>query len=348
MGLLEPQRRPARRRRRLLRDAQNNVNNGHPTDTKGWAVGTGVVFNLPEGGKFGVNFQYAKGAAGYGSAGGSWFLLDPGKSVGIGVMADGIFDIGTDISLSTVWNAIAFYEFRWPGAPRWKTSFFGGYVDISYDGDAANHINRRFPGTAGTLVCGGVPVGGAVFAARFQYHPAAAGNSCSPDFSYWQAGTRTQWNPHPNLDIGVEVLYTRLNTAYKGALIAPKASIRGSRRTRSSRSRTRTCGRRSSAGSATSTHDRLIQTIMASTSRPPAGNRRGFLSSTGSPPSEASCRGRARPPGRRSWSVRYYICCEDRLTWRIPDRLHSDLAAGKLALPQFASSRQKILRRCLG
>ena len=62
----------------------NNVNFGHPTDTKGWAVGTGVLLNLPEGGKFGVNFQYAKGAAGYGSAGGNWFLLDPGKSVGIG------------------------------------------------------------------------------------------------------------------------------------------------------------------------------------------------------------------------------------------------------------------------
>ena len=60
----------------------NNVNNGHPTDTKGWAVGTGFLFNLAGGDKFGINFQYAKGAAGYGSAGGSWFLLNPGQSAG--------------------------------------------------------------------------------------------------------------------------------------------------------------------------------------------------------------------------------------------------------------------------
>ncbi len=42
------------------------------------------------------------------------------------------------------------------------------------------------------------------------------GNSCSPNFSWWQVGTRTQWNPHPDLDIGVDVLWSHLNTAYKG------------------------------------------------------------------------------------------------------------------------------------
>ena len=43
-----------------------------------------------------------------------------------------------------------------------------------------------------------------------------AGNACSPDFSWWQVGSRTQWNPHPDLDIGVDVTWTHLNTAYKG------------------------------------------------------------------------------------------------------------------------------------
>jgi len=33
----------------------------------------------------------------------------------------------------------------------------------------------------------------------------------------WQAGTRTQWNPVSQLDIGVDVLYSRLNTALGGA-----------------------------------------------------------------------------------------------------------------------------------
>ena len=182
-----------------------------------------------------------------------------------------------------------------------------------------------------------VPVGDAGFA---QVSDRPGGRQrCSPDFSYWQAGTRTQWNPHPNLDIGVELLYTKLDTAFKGALI-PGLNP-GLPRTRSSSSKTRTSGRCSSAGSATSIHDRLIRTIVAQPSRPPAGNRRGF--SVCHPLLRKPLAVQARPPGRRSWSVRYYICCEDRLTWRIPDRLHSDLAAGKLALPQFASTRQKIL-----
>jgi hypothetical protein len=44
-----------------------------------------------------------------------------------------------------------------------------------------------------------------------------AGNSCNPDFSFYEIGTRTQWSPSPRLDIGLQLLWTHLNTAYKGA-----------------------------------------------------------------------------------------------------------------------------------
>jgi hypothetical protein len=193
----------------------NNVNNGHPTDTKGWAVSTGFVLNLAGGDKFGINGQYSVGAAGYGSAGGQWFILNPGTSVGVGWQADGIFDTGGEIELTTVWNVIAFYEHRWNA--RWKTSWFGGYVKTEYNADATNIINSHLPGAGGAIICG-VPVGGAVWP-PIALPVGGGGNSCSPDFSYWQAGTRTQWNPHPNLDIGIELLYTKLNTAYKGATL---------------------------------------------------------------------------------------------------------------------------------
>ena len=53
------------------------------------------------------------------------------------------------------------------------------------------------------------------------------GNSCSPDYGFWEAGTRTQWNPVPQLDIGLEVLYSKRNTAFKGAAIVPAANGRG-------------------------------------------------------------------------------------------------------------------------
>src|SRR5262249_61317684 len=42
------------------------------------------------------------------------------------------------------------------------------------------------------------------------------GFNCSPDWSFYEIGTRTQFNPVPQLDIGLELLYTRVNTAFKG------------------------------------------------------------------------------------------------------------------------------------
>ena len=41
-------------------------------------------------------------------------------------------------------------------------------------------------------------------------------------------------------------------------------------------------------------------------------------------------------------SVRYYLWSPDG-PWRIPDRLHRDLIDRKLALPQYATSKQKVL-----
>ena len=42
------------------------------------------------------------------------------------------------------------------------------------------------------------------------------GFNCNPDFSFYQVGSRTQWNPVPQLDIGLDIVYTKLNTAFKG------------------------------------------------------------------------------------------------------------------------------------
>jgi hypothetical protein len=43
-----------------------------------------------------------------------------------------------------------------------------------------------------------------------------AGNSCTPDFSFYQIGTRTEFTPVRGFGLGLDVFYTRLNTAYKG------------------------------------------------------------------------------------------------------------------------------------
>ena len=110
----------------------------------------GGVFNAPTspGSQFGVNFQYSQGAAGYGAAPGqAWSILTPGTSIGIGTAVDGIFDVaGTEIELTTVWNVIAFYQHIWNA--RWRTSLFGGYVQVDYNGNATRIILSHLPGAA--------------------------------------------------------------------------------------------------------------------------------------------------------------------------------------------------------
>ena len=57
---------------------------------------------------------------------------------------------------------------------------------------------------------------------------------------------------------------------------------------------------------------------------------------------------RAKSNRGQSWSVRYYLCSGDQIAWRIPNTLLKDLAAGKLALPQFAGTKQKVLEAFVG
>ena len=45
--------------------------------------------------------------------------------------------------------------------------------------------------------------------------PLGFGAGCA-DWSAWQVGSRTIWNPVTNLDIGLEVMYTKIETAFAG------------------------------------------------------------------------------------------------------------------------------------
>ena len=41
---------------------------------------------------------------------------------------------------------------------------------------------------------------------------------CDPDFSTWRVSSRTMWTRVRNFDVGVEVAYTQVNTAFDGAV----------------------------------------------------------------------------------------------------------------------------------
>jgi hypothetical protein len=185
----------------------SNVANGHPADRLGWAVAAGAKFNLPGGDMVGVNACYTEGAVGFCTTQASAQIYNASTSVAAGWITDGVFTTGTGVELTRVWSAIAAYEHIW--SPRWRTSWFGGYVNVDYNNAATGILNSG-------LVAGSVcarPVAGGNLAAL----SAGIGNSCNPNYSFYEIGSRTQWNPVPQLDIGFELLYMHHNTAYKGA-----------------------------------------------------------------------------------------------------------------------------------
>jgi hypothetical protein len=194
---------------------------GHPQDKAGFAVTGGFtlndVFGL-KGDQFGMQAVYTVGAAGYATrATGPFQIYGNNTSVGLGWVTDGVYDnatsttnlTATQLELTTVWGVNAFYQHFWN--PKWRTSLYGGYTEVDYNGNAQTIINSHLPGGGGVPVCG-PGVFGAV-QPPIGITP-GVGNACSPNFSWWQVGSRTQWNPHPDLDIGVDVTWNHLNTAY--------------------------------------------------------------------------------------------------------------------------------------
>jgi hypothetical protein len=180
----------------------------------GWAVAGGVKLNLPwaQGDEFYVQGTWARGATNYLGlnpfvhSGSQYALYSGARPVGgctVGVACgrfaagwtlDGVFD-GTGISLVEGWSVLAAIQHYW--TPSLRTSVFGHYTSIDY-------------GAAATAkFCAG---GAAIL-------PGMGGRAgvCNPDFALVQVGTRTTWSPVRDLDIGLEVLYTRLDQNHTGA-----------------------------------------------------------------------------------------------------------------------------------
>ena len=102
----------------------------------------------------------------------------------------------------------AAYQHIWN--PRWKTSLVGGYARVDYNDNATGILNSA-------LVAGSVcarPFAGLV--GNLSAVRADVGNSCNPDYGFWEIGSRTQWNPVQQLDIGFELFYSHHITAYQG------------------------------------------------------------------------------------------------------------------------------------
>jgi hypothetical protein len=217
--------------------AAESQNNGHPEDEVGWAVGGGFLIKNVlgmQGDTFAVQANYAQGAmsfitgAGVGAlAGLSGGANGLGNSLYFAHVADAIYTsgsagrdcnlvaggvagvtCGSGLELTKGWTIGGVYEHRWN--PQWKTSVYGGYVRIEYSDTAANYICN------GNFSSGFVRGTAAGSASPLRNGTTASLTGCDPDLSFWSVGTRTQWNPNSNLDLGVDVMWNHFDQAHSG------------------------------------------------------------------------------------------------------------------------------------
>lgn len=242
--------------------------NGHPADKYGYAATGGFTlanFLGFQGDTFSIQGTFSKGAAAYATHGtGPWEMYGNGNSVGLGWLADGIFANQTQVELTTVWSFYGGYEHLW--TPKWRTAVYGGFVGVDYDATAQNMIcgnstgtpvqatgGGLFPSTGGFTGNGGFIPGNQVYTGPSSPHgftaysaqgpgfvvfnapgfQAGTVSNCNPNFSFGQLGTRTFWNPVPDINIGLDIVWTHLNTAFQGTAgivgVAPgRASSNGS------------------------------------------------------------------------------------------------------------------------
>jgi hypothetical protein len=181
---------------------------GHPDDKLGWVIGGGIKLNAPftgVGDYFQAQVNYTQGALRYvfQTTQPNWAINDSGNSAGFGPVADAVYgglingtglSAATSLELTTAWNVNAAYEHFW--SPRWRTSLYGGYAQVSYGGAAQS------------LGCG-FGTGGAVT------------NGCNGDWSTWWIGSRTQWNVTKDFYMGLDVMYSKLDsaTAFNGLAV---------------------------------------------------------------------------------------------------------------------------------
>jgi hypothetical protein len=173
---------------------------GHPDNKLGWAVMGGFIFNLPmigQGDRLAAHVTYTEGALRYASNNaGTGLVKYSGNEVGFGFGTSGVFTgttaaTGTGVNLTTAWSTAAAFEHFW--TPALRTSVYGSYLNVSHNAQAT-----------------------AAICTMTTADPAWAAG-CSPDFSMWSVGSRTQWEPVRGLIMGVDVIYQKLNSARASA-----------------------------------------------------------------------------------------------------------------------------------
>ena len=208
----------------LLHDANvtyygADTTTGHPGDTFGWHAAAGGEIKLPmiaQGDRIGGVFNYGVGATGYQlKNAGSADLFGAGNNVALGLphrrrlrrhhrcqrnvdRADDVLErrrrlralldpAAAHVGLRAIWpdHLRCDGEGLLRSIVRWCCRLWHGSCTSPV---ASNTGNLKL----------------------------LAGNSCNPDWSMWTVGTRTIWQPVPGLNLGLDLYYTRVQTAFAG------------------------------------------------------------------------------------------------------------------------------------
>jgi hypothetical protein len=186
-----------------------------PRDAYGWAAMAGVVLNLPwsPGDKMWAEATYSEGSAGYvGWSGGivgttNTYGRFNGNDVAAAWALDSIFGtLGstggpTGQQLTRYWSIAGAIEHYW--TPALRTDLFGNYTAADFNDVATTLFCSSPQSPIRRSSAPNTPLTGATVVA-----------GCNPDFNVWNAGIRTIWNPAPQFDIGLEVMYTRVETKH--------------------------------------------------------------------------------------------------------------------------------------
>ena len=180
----------------------------------------------------------------------SWAINDSGNSAGFAPITDTVYggsitgtglSAATSLNLTSAWNVNAAHEHFW--SPRWRTSLYGGYAKVENGGQAQSQ-GCTFSSTTGLVIAG-----------------------CNGDWSTWWIGSRTQWNVTKDFYMGLDVMYSKLDSAtalngtYRSVPVGSASPSQYRRTSEHYRRPIRTTGRSGSACTATSIPDRVIMGV---------------------------------------------------------------------------------------
>jgi hypothetical protein len=193
-----------------------------PADKFGWAAMAGIVINLPwaKGDRLWIEGTVAEGAAGYvgwsggvvgttnvynrfngGNVAAAWALDSIFANIVGPVALAGGAPGGSGQELTRYYSIAAALEHYW--TPALRTSLYGNWTAADFNTNATNIFCASPVGPVRTNPGGATP--------NFLTGPVIG---CNPDFHLWNVGMRSIWNPAPQFDIGLEVMYTRIETGH--------------------------------------------------------------------------------------------------------------------------------------